>query len=131
MKAKDLARLKRILLEQKSGLLNKSMLFKEETQTEKEYLGDEIDIATNEINRNLDIRLHERERILLYKIESSLAKIELGKYGNCEECEEPLDIKRLEARPVATLCIACKEDQEDREKIYAFTSNFNGVPLSK
>lgn len=121
MKAKDLARLKRILLDQKAGLLNKSVQFKEETQNGKEPLGDEIDIATNETHRSLDIRLHERERILIHKIESALAKIEVGSYGNCEECEEPLDIKRLEARPVATLCIACKEDQEDREKVYAFS----------
>lgn len=121
MKAKDLVRLKRILLDQKAGLLNKSIQFKENTQNEKEYLGDEIDVATNETHRNLDIRLHERERVLIHKIEGALAKIERGNYGYCEDCEEPLDIKRLEARPVATLCIACKEDQEDRERVYAFS----------
>lgn len=121
MKTKDLDRFKRILLDQKAGLLNKSNKFKEERQEGKEMLGDEIDLATTEINLNLDIRLHERERVLIHKIEIALHKIAEGKYGFCEECEESLDVKRLEARPVATLCIACKEDQEDREKIYAFS----------
>jgi DnaK suppressor protein len=120
MKAKDLARIKRLLLEQKAGILNNSALFKEDTQKERDTLGDEADIASNEMNRNYQIRFHERDRILLHKIEKSLVKMELGTYGYCEDCEEPLDIKRLEARPVANLCIACKEDQEDREKIYAF-----------
>ncbi|HEX4924094.1 MAG TPA: RNA polymerase-binding protein DksA [Bdellovibrionales bacterium] len=121
MKQKDLDRFRKILLEQKSGLLNKSNKFKEERQEGKEMLGDEIDLATTEINLNLDIRLHERERVLIHKIEVALSKIASGQYGFCEECEEPLELKRLEARPVATLCIACKEDQEDREKIYAFS----------
>lgn len=121
MTAKDLERLKKLLLNQKSGLLNKSLVFKEQNQSSKEVRGDEIDLATSEINTNLDIRLHERERILIYKIESALAKIAEGTYGYCEECYEPLEIKRLEARPVATLCIACKEDQEDREKSFALS----------
>jgi DnaK suppressor protein len=121
MKQKELEKFKKILLDQKAGLLNKSNKFMEESQQGKEYLGDEIDLATSEINLNLDIRLHERERVLIHKIEIALSKIAGGRYGYCEDCEEPLDIKRLEARPVATLCIACKEDQEDREKIYAFS----------
>ena len=83
--------------------------------------GDEIDVATSEIRRNLDIRLHERERHLIQKIEAALAKMSSGTYGYCEECEEPLNLKRLNARAVASLCIACKEDQEDRERIYAFS----------
>src|SRR5687768_7051708 len=120
MKQRDLDKFRRILLDQKAGLLNKSNKFKEESQQGKEVLGDEIDLATSEINLNLDIRLHERERVLIHKIEIALSKIAMGKYGYCEDCEEPLDMKRLEARPVATLCIACKEDQEDREKVYAF-----------
>jgi DnaK suppressor protein len=121
MKQKELDKFRQILLDQKAGLLNKSSKFKEESQQGKEAVGDEIDLATGEINLNLDIRLHERERVLIHKIEIALSKIAIGKYGYCEECEEPLDLKRLEARPVATLCIACKEDQEDREKIYAFS----------
>ncbi|MGE3973068.1 MAG: TraR/DksA family transcriptional regulator [Bdellovibrionales bacterium] len=121
MKTRDLERFKKILLHQKSSLLNKSVWFKEENQKAKEQSGDEIDHATSEIHLNLDIRLHERERVLIQKIETALAKMSVGRYGRCEDCEEPLDLKRLEARPVATLCIACKEDQEDREKFYAFS----------
>jgi len=120
-KAKDLERLKKVLLDQKMSLLNKSVRFKEANQKDKEVYGDEIDQATSEMNLSLDIRLHERERVLIHKIENAMRKMSEGTYGHCEECEEPLDIKRLEARPVATLCIACKEDQEDREKIYAIS----------
>jgi DnaK suppressor protein len=121
MKTRDLEKFRKILLNQKAGLLNKSVWFKEENQKSKEMSGDEIDHATSEIHMSLDIRMHERERVLIQKIETALSKMAVGNYGYCEDCEEPLDLKRLEARPVATLCIACKEDQEDREKFYALS----------
>jgi DnaK suppressor protein len=54
----------------------------------------------------------------LKKIERALLKIDEGTFGICEECEEPISIKRLEARPETTLCIRCKEDQERMEKAY-------------
>ena len=120
MNKRELGRFKSLLLRQKGELLNKTRVFKQE-QKGSQTMGDEADIAVSELNLNMDLRLHERERFLMHKIEEALRRIEDGSYGSCEECGEALDAKRLEARPVATLCIACKEDQEVRERIYAYS----------
>ncbi|MBF0519398.1 MAG: RNA polymerase-binding protein DksA [Nitrospirae bacterium] len=77
-------------------------------------LGDQ---ASAEIDRNFTLRLRERERKLLKKIDKSLEDIEGGKYGFCETCGQEIGIKRLEARPVTSLCIDCKVEQEEEEKM--------------
>jgi DnaK suppressor protein len=77
---------------------------------------DEIDTASSEMSLAFQGRLRERERGLLAKIEQALAKIDEGIYGECESCGEDIGPKRLEARPVAELCIDCKADQERRER---------------
>ncbi|MEO5357759.1 MAG: RNA polymerase-binding protein DksA [Nitrospirae bacterium YQR-1] len=77
-------------------------------------LGDQ---ASAEIDRNFMLRLRERERKLLKKIDRSLEDIEGGKYGFCETCGQEIGIKRLEARPVTSLCIDCKVEQEEEEKM--------------
>ena len=63
-------------------------------------------------------RLRDREKFLLKKIDDALARIENATFGICEICEEEISIKRLEARPVTTMCIRCKEEQEKQEKSY-------------
>lgn len=60
-----------------------------------------------------------REQFLFNKIEHALEKIDDGSFGVCEECDEPIEKKRLEARPVTTLCITCKEEQEKAERSFA------------
>lgn len=111
---------KAILLEQRNRLLQSSERSKEEDlQLSVDDLPDEVDHASAEINQSVIFRLRDRERILLQKIEHALKKIESGEFGNCEECGEEIAAKRLEARPVTTLCIKCKEIQELKEKIYA------------
>ncbi|WPD24582.1 MAG: RNA polymerase-binding protein DksA [Candidatus Electrothrix aestuarii] len=77
---------------------------------------DPNDRATIESDREFELRLRSRERKLLDKIEMAIGRIDNGTYGICAECEEPIGIKRLQARPVATYCIDCKLDQERREK---------------
>jgi DnaK suppressor protein len=79
-------------------------------------LPDEMDLASSEYLQSFTFRLRGREKIFLDKIERALSKIEEGTFGNCEECEEEISIKRLEARPETALCIRCKEDQERAEK---------------
>jgi len=76
---------------------------------------DPADRATMESDRNLTLRIRDRERKLKKKIEEALARVEDGTFGICEECEETIGFKRLEARPVTTLCINCKADQEEDE----------------
>lgn len=121
MRAKELERFKKLLLAQKAELLNNSKrLIKEEAQHSPDDLADENDLAVSEITQNVALRLRDRERMLLQKVEGALSRIETGGYGVCEECEEPIEPKRLEARPMATLCIACKEEQEHKEKVFAY-----------
>ncbi len=76
---------------------------------------DEIDSASSESGVAFVGRLRERERVLLRKIDASLAKIEAGTFGRCISCGEDIGLKRLRARPVADLCIDCKSEQEKRE----------------
>jgi len=76
---------------------------------------DPTDRATLESDRNLTLRIRDRERKLQGKIEEALLRIEDGTFGICEVCEEEISEKRLRARPVTTLCINCKESQEDFE----------------
>jgi DnaK suppressor protein len=76
---------------------------------------DEIDSASSESGLAFIGRLRERERILVQKIDLALAKIDEGDYGTCTSCGEDIGLKRLEARPVAELCIDCKSQQEKLE----------------
>lgn len=77
-------------------------------------LGDQ---ASAEIDMNFMLKLKGREQKLLKKIDVSVERIEEGTYGLCENCGEEISIKRLEARPVTTLCIDCKTEQEEEEKM--------------
>jgi DnaK suppressor protein len=76
---------------------------------------DPNDRATLESERNLTLRIRDRERKLRGKIEEALARIVDGSFGICETCGEDISVKRLEARPVTTLCVKCKSSQEDQE----------------
>ena len=79
--------------------------------------------ASTESNRNLAFRIRERESKLIRKIEQALKKLEDGTFGICEECGEEISDQRLEARPIATLCIRCKEKQETEENHRAFMTD--------
>ena len=77
---------------------------------------DPNDRATIESGRSFELRIRDRERKLLGKIEEALNRIDEGSFGICEDCGEEIGLKRLEARPVTTLCIDCKTLQETNEK---------------
>ena len=120
MEAKSLAKYRKLLIEEKQRIMNNSKnALKNELALSPDDLPDETDLAASEVNQNLVFKLRDRERQLLSKIDEAIARIEDGSFGNCADCEEPIEIRRLEARPMSTLCIACKEKQEHREKIYA------------
>ncbi|MBL7714761.1 MAG: TraR/DksA C4-type zinc finger protein [Bdellovibrionales bacterium] len=120
MDAKAIQRIRKALLEEKTRLMNTSkQAIQDEIALSRDDLPDETDLAANEINQNLVFKLRDRERHLLVKINQALHRIEEGSFGHCMECEEPIEPRRLEARPVSTLCIACKEREEHREKVYA------------
>ncbi len=77
-------------------------------------LGDQ---ATAEIDRNFMLRLKGREQKLLKKIEEALDRIDHGVFGICDKCGQEINVRRLEARPVTTMCIECKTLQEEEEKL--------------
>jgi len=90
----------------------------EMTETEgKSSFPDPTDRASMESDRNFELRIRDRERKLINKIRKALEKVEDGSFGSCEVCGEPIDFKRLEARPVTTHCIDCKKSEEEEEKI--------------
>lgn len=120
MDAKTLNKFRKLLTEEKQRILNNSKnALKNELALSPDDLPDETDLAASEINQNLVFKLRDRERQLLSKIDEALSRIDDGSFGSCAECEEPIEPRRLEARPVSTLCISCKEKEEHREKIYA------------
>jgi DnaK suppressor protein len=116
---KDLKRYKKMLEDSKTALLDSAKkTLMEESNFDTDDLPDEIDLASSEYAQSMVFRLRDREKFLLKKIEKALSRIEDGTFGVCERCEEPIAAKRLEARPVTTLCIRCKEEQEKKEKSY-------------
>ena len=76
---------------------------------------DSMDESVEESMYATELRLHDREKFLLNKINEALDRLEAGTIDECEDCEEPIGFKRLEARPVTTLCILCKEERESSE----------------
>jgi DnaK suppressor protein len=79
---------------------------------------DIADRATSETDRALELRARDRQRKLINKIDAALARIEEGTYGYCEETGEPIGLKRLDARPIATLSLEAQERHERREKVF-------------
>jgi DnaK suppressor protein len=119
IKKKDLKRFREILLGKKAELLrNAQKTLTEDMTLDADDLPDEMDLASSEYLQSFTFRLRGREKTFLKKIDHALKKIDDGVFGVCEECEEPISMKRLEARPETTLCIRCKEDQERIEKAY-------------
>ncbi|NIJ41138.1 DnaK suppressor protein [Parvibaculum indicum] len=79
---------------------------------------DIADRASSETERSLELRTRDRQRKLISKIDAALRRLEDGTYGYCEETGEPISLKRLDARPIATLSIEAQERHERREKVY-------------
>ena len=87
-------------------------------QAENENHPDLADRASSETDRAIELRARDRQRKLIAKIDAALARIDDGTYGYCEETGEPISLKRLDARPIATLSIEAQERHERREKVY-------------
>ena len=104
------------LVNWKNELLRESSQTLNNLQTENEAKPDITDRASEEIDRSFELRTRDRERKLINKIEAALKRIEDGTYGYCDETGDPISIKRLEARPVATLSLEAQEMHEKAEK---------------
>ncbi|PPR49023.1 MAG: RNA polymerase-binding transcription factor DksA [Alphaproteobacteria bacterium MarineAlpha5_Bin5] len=116
MSAKMKEYFKQKLLNWKNELLKESSQTLNNLQNENESKPDLTDRASEEIDRTFELRTRDRERKLINKIDSALQRINDGSYGYCEETGEPISIKRLEARPVATLSLEAQEMHEKAEK---------------
>lgn len=116
LREKKIQDIRKILHMQRKELLVGAMEALNELpgQTAFPDLGDQ---ATAEIDRNFMLRLKGREQKLLKKIEAALDRIDHGVFGICDKCGQEINLRRLEARPVTTMCIECKTLQEDEEKL--------------
>ena len=104
------------LVSWKKDLLMESSQTLNNLQNENEAKPDITDRASEEIDRSFELRTRDRERKLINKIDAALQRIEDGSYGYCDETGDPISIKRLEARPVATLSLEAQEMHEQAEK---------------
>jgi len=109
---------RRKLLAWKEDLLKESRDTLVVLQSENENQSDLADRASSETDRSLELRARDRQRKLISKIEAALERIDDGSYGYCEETGEPISIRRLDARPIATLSVEAQERHERREKVY-------------
>ena len=116
MNAKMKEYFKQKLLSWKKDLLKESSQTINNLQNENEAKPDLTDRASDEIDRSFELRTRDRERKLINKIDAALQRIEDGSYGYCDETGDPISIKRLEARPVATLSLEAQEMHEKAEK---------------
>jgi|TARA_B100002003_G_scaffold1475_1_gene1330 DnaK suppressor protein len=124
MSKKQLNHFKNILLIWKSQLEQEAGKTVNHMQNESINYADPNDRASQESDFGLELRTRDRERKLLKKIQQSLYRIESGSYGYCEETGEAIGLKRLEARPVATLCLEAQERREITEKQYSDTNDY-------
>lgn len=108
---------KQKLISWRDQLLKESSETITNLQTEAVAEADLIDSAANEADRAIELRARDRERKLINKIEDALRRIEDGSYGYCEETGDPISVKRLEARPIATMSIEAQERHEKRERL--------------
>ena len=117
MDKKKIEKFRNLLLEQLKELDTNEDKTKREIIV-KENFADVTDRASHETDQQFELRIRERERKLKSKIKSTLEKIESNTFGICESCGEDISEERLLARPVTTLCINCKTEQEHEEKHY-------------
>ncbi|MCA9583310.1 MAG: TraR/DksA C4-type zinc finger protein [Myxococcales bacterium] len=117
MKKAEVEKFKKILVEKRAAVIaNANKTITDDMTLDASDLPDEMDLASSEYMQSFTFRLRGRERFFLQKIDKALRKIDENEFGVCESCEEPINLKRLEARPETDLCIRCKEDQERQEK---------------
>jgi DnaK suppressor protein len=106
------------LLAWREDILREAKETLQHLQDENQNHPDFADRASSETDRAIELRARDRQRKLIAKIDEALSRIDDGTYGYCEETGEPISIKRLEARPIATLSIEAQERHERRERVY-------------
>ena len=118
MNERQLAYFRRKLLNWKAELMDDSRETIEGLQGSTRNIPDVTDRASEETDRALELRTRDRQRKLVSKIDAALRRIDAGEFGYCEETGEPISLKRLDARPIATLSLEAQERHERREKVH-------------
>ncbi len=118
MNERQLEYFRRKLITWKQDLLNQSSETIDNLQDSARAVPDLADRASEETDRALELRTRDRQRKLVAKIDSALRRIENGEYGYCEVTGEPISLKRLDARPIATMTLEAQEKHERREKVH-------------
>jgi DnaK suppressor protein len=106
------------LLSWREDILKEAKETLQHLQEENQNHPDIADRASSETDRAIELRARDRQRKLIAKIDEALTRIDDGTYGYCEETGEPISLRRLEARPIATLSVEAQERQERRERVY-------------
>ncbi|NJB67464.1 DnaK suppressor protein [Desulfobaculum xiamenense] len=117
MDQKDIEMFRTRLNQMLDDILRKGEETIEDMTDSPESYADPADRATAESDRSFTLRLRDRERKLIKKIQAALQRIDNGTFGECESCGEEIGVARLKARPVTTLCIHCKSRQEEEEQV--------------
>jgi DnaK suppressor protein len=116
MDADKLEFFRNALAEEMKTLLSEAGKTVTEMNSDSANFPDPTDRATQESDRNFELRIRDRERKLINKIKDALDRIDAGEFGVCEECGDEISEARLKVRPVTTLCINCKMDAEQKER---------------
>ena len=124
MNKKELSHFKDKLLKEKERILNSGILGKsEELAISSDDLSDEADLANNVISQQINFSLRDKELAKIKMIDYALYKVDNGDYGLCEECDDPIENKRLENQPWAELCIVHAEEKE-KESQHSFRRSY-------
>ncbi len=113
MKPEQLATFTKLFQDQKAALLYSAKT--EDFSIKSDEMSDELDLSSAELEQSMRMQLRSREALFLKKIDQALEKIQAGNFGICACCDEDIEVSRLEVRPTASLCINCKEEEEQRE----------------
>lgn len=127
MNKERLKKFRKIFEAQRKSLLFNDRIVRDDFSVCNDDRYDEIDQATTDVEQSMRMRLRNRETLYIKKVEEALARIEEGTFGECEECGEDIELRRLEARPTATLCVGCKEEQERKEGLSAAGRQFKSL----
>lgn len=119
MRKDALKKFKKMLEQQKASIMEDERVLREDFSVNTDDRFDEIDQATTDVEQSMSMRLGNRKVLYVKKLDEALRRIEDETFGDCDECGEEIGMLRLQARPTATLCVSCKEDQERRECLTA------------
>lgn len=113
-----LAKFKTLFEEQRKTITLNQRVVDESFVVAPEEMMDEADLTSSELETSMRMRLRSREMLFAKKIDEALDRIALGTFGTCDSCDDAIELKRLEARPTATQCVACKEESERMENVH-------------